>query len=452
MKIIVAGCGNVGTNVVKNLAGEGHEVTAIDINAEKLEEIVEYYDAGGVCGNAALLSTLSEAGAEKADLFIGAMTSDEMNILCCNLARYAGAKATAARLRNPDYSVQAEDMKKALALDYYVNPEYELALEICRKLKYPCADSVEDIVKNKAELITVTLPEKCSLAGKKLMDALPAGLASGLVCAVERGDRVFIPRGDFVFAAGDKVSFAATPKNAEIFLKDIGLYRDVPGYVAIAGCGATAHYLAEELVKMNIKVKIVYPDKTECEKLKFELPECVTVVAGNAAEEEVFEEEGLDKADALVLLSKSDEENILISLFARTYKLPVVITKVQNETNRRLLQEVKVGAVMSPDRIAATILIKYARSLSVSGRRTKLIKLYNIDDKAEAVTFNVNEESGIAGKKVREIAFRKNILCACIARGKDIIIPSGETAVQSGDLIMLVAADKKLTTLEDALE
>ena len=124
MKIIVAGCGNVGTNVVKSLAREGHSITAIDVSEDKLEEVADYYDATGVNGSASLLETLRDAEADKADLFIASMTSDEMNIMCCNLAKYVGAKATAARLRNPDYSAQAEDMMKALSLDFYVNPEY----------------------------------------------------------------------------------------------------------------------------------------------------------------------------------------------------------------------------------------------------------------------------------------------------------------------------------------
>lgn len=452
MKIIVAGCGNVGINVVKSLAKEGHSITAIDVSEERLEEVADYYDATGVNGSASLIETLKSAEADKADLFIASMTSDEMNILCCNLAKYVGAKATAARLRNPDYSEQAEDMMKALSLDFYVNPEYELACEIARKLKYPGADGVEDIVRGKAELITVTLPESCPLVGKKLMEAMSVSRAQGLVCVVERGEKVLIPRGNFVFEAGDKISFAATPKNSEIFLRDIGMYRNRPSYVVIAGGGATTHYLAEALTKMNIRVKIMNSSQEECEKLRLELPESVTVVKGKAGEEEVFEEEGLDKADAIVLLGKADEENILISLFARTYKVPIIITKVQNETNRRLLQEVNMGTVMSPDRTAATILIKYARALSVSGKRSKLIKLYNIDDKAEAVTFNVGDEKRIAGKKVREIAFKKSILCACIVRGKEIIIPYGDTVVEQGDLIMLVSADDKLTTLEEALE
>ena len=225
MKIIVAGCGNVGTNVVKSLAREGHSITAIDVSEDKLEEVADYYDATGVNGSASLLETLRDAEADKADLFIASMTSDEMNIMCCNLAKYVGAKATAARLRNPDYSAQAEDMMKALSLDFYVNPEYELACEIARKLKYPGADGVEDIVRGKAELITVTLPESCPLVGKKLMEVMSVSRAQGLVCVVERGDKVLIPRGNFVFDAGDKISFAATPKNSEILLHDIGLYR-----------------------------------------------------------------------------------------------------------------------------------------------------------------------------------------------------------------------------------
>ena len=442
MKIIVAGCGNVGTNVVKSLAREGHSITAIDVSEDKLEEVADYYDATGVNGSASLLQTLRDAEADKSDLFIASMTSDEMNILCCNLAKYVGAKATAARLRNPDYSAQAEDMMKALSLDFYVNPEYELACEIARKLKYPGADGVEDIVRGKAELITVTLPESCPQEKKKLMEAMSVSRAQGLVCVVERGDKVLIPRGNFVFEAGDKISFAATPKNSGIFLHDIGLYRNPPSNIVIVGCGATAHYLAEALVKMNMRVKIMHSSQADS----------VTVVHGKATEEETFEEEGLAKADAIILLNDNDEENILVSLFARTYKIPIIITKVKNETNRRLLQEVDMGTVMSPDRTAATILIKYARALSVSGKRSKLIKLYNIDDKAEAVTFNVGEEKRIAGKKVREIAFKKSILCACIVRGGDIIIPYGDTEVNSGDLIMLVSADKKLTTLEEALE
>lgn len=451
MKIIVAGCGNVGTNIVKNLAKEGHQIIAIDSDAAKLEEVADYYDAVGINGNAAILSTLKSADIGKCDLFIAVTASDEMNILSCNLAKYSGAKATAARLRNPEYSMQSDDMCKALNLDFSVNPELELAREISRKLRYPNADNVDVIVNGKAYLITVTVPQGSKIAGKKIMDLSSVSRAQALICAVERDGTVTIPKGAFSIREGDMISFAATPKNADMFIDDIGLYRHPPKNVAIIGSGATTRYLAETLTKININVKIMDSNQSECERLRMELPSPVTVVSGKATDEEVFEEERLNKMDAIISISGVDEENILVSLFAKTYKVPVIITKVQSETNRKLLSAVSLGTVLSPDRTASTILTKYARAMNVSNKRSRLIKLYNIDDKAEAVSFIVNDGDELSGKKIREIKFKNNVLCACIIRSGDVIIPNGDTEINANDLVLIVTAGLKLTTLKDAV-
>lgn len=451
MKVIVAGCGNVGTAIVKKLAKEGHQITAIDSCEEKLEEVVDYYDAVGINGNAALIDTLIQAGADKCDLFIAVTASDDVNILCCSLAKFCGAKATAARLRNHDYSVQSDSMCKAFSIDFTVNPELELAREIARKLRYPTANVVEELVRGKADLVTVTIPGDNVIDGKKVMELASISRAQFLLCAVERDGAITIPKGGFVLHGGDRISIAATAKNAEQFLKDIHVYRHPPKNVVIVGAGATTSYLAEELDKASVAVKIMYSDQSECDRLRLEMPDNVTVVYGKATNEEVFEEEGLPKADAIISATASDEENILVSLFAKTYKVPVSITKVQSETNRKLLSEVALGDVVSPDRTAATILIKYARALSVGGKSSKLIKLYNIDDKAEAVTFNVEENERIVGKKIREIPFKKTVLCACIVRGNETIIPNGETVILSHDLVVIISDNERLTTLDEAM-
>ena len=210
MKIIIVGCGRVGQTLAEKLNDDGNEVTVIDMLAEKVKEVTDVCDVMGVIGNGATHTTLLEAGVDTADLFIAVTNSDELNLLCCILAKKEGRCQTIARIKNPEYSKETAYLKDEFGLAMVINPEYAAAEEIARVLRFPSAIKIEPFVKGKVELIKFKLPKECGLVGVSIKDMAMKLYGGVLVCTIERGGEAYIPIGDFVFEETDVVSIIAT--------------------------------------------------------------------------------------------------------------------------------------------------------------------------------------------------------------------------------------------------
>ena len=199
LQIIIVGCGKVGRTLVEQLTQEGHNITIIDRDAQKVQAIANLYDVMGVHGNGASYSLLQEAGIENTDLLIAVTESDELNLLCCTVAKKVGSNLAAiARVRNPDYSDELVYLRQQLGLSMIINPELEAAKEIARILSRPQALSISSFAKGHAELVRFKIPESNVLAGKKVMELDKIFDFGYLVCAVDRDGRVSIPGGQFV--------------------------------------------------------------------------------------------------------------------------------------------------------------------------------------------------------------------------------------------------------------
>ena len=315
MKIIIAGCGKVGQALTEKLTKEGNEITVIDLRADIVSEMANQYDAMGIVGNGASHSIQSEAGIEKADLFIAVTGSDELNLLCCLLAKKAGDCQTIARVRNPEYSREINYIKEELGLALVINPEYAAAMEIARVLRFPSAIKIDTFAKGRIELLKFRIQEESILNDMKVMDISSRLHCDILVCAVERGEEVFIPRGSFILREKDVVSIIAAPKNASEFFKKIGVVTNQVKDTMIAGGGSIAYYLADILSQMGIKVKIIDKNLERCERLCELLPKA-DIVHGDASDQNILLEEGMKTAASFVALTNMDEENILLSMLA----------------------------------------------------------------------------------------------------------------------------------------
>ena len=212
LKIIIVGCGKVGVTLVEQLSKEGHDITIVDKNAGKIQKIANYYDIMGLAGNGASFSVQMEAGIEKADLFIAVTESDELNLLCCTVAKQVGDCATIARVRTPDYSQEAAYLREKLGLTMIINPELEAAREAARILFLPSALETHPFARGQAELIKFAVPDNNVLDGMTIAQMGEKLAKEVLVCAVERGEDVYIPDGDFQIQKGDILSFVAPRK------------------------------------------------------------------------------------------------------------------------------------------------------------------------------------------------------------------------------------------------
>ena len=223
MKIIIIGLGTIGRTVLKTLAAEDHVITIIDDDKDKVESLIEKYDVSGVVGNGACLDILKEAKVRDADLVIALTNSDELNILACLVAKRAGADNTVARVRNPDYEKQIADMREELGISMIVNPEKETATEIFNLISLASTEEVEHFAGGKVLLVEILLERSCALVGEPIIAMNKKFSSRVLVCAVQRGDEVIIPTGNFVFEEGDRVHITADASALGTFLSEINI-------------------------------------------------------------------------------------------------------------------------------------------------------------------------------------------------------------------------------------
>lgn len=452
LNIIIVGCGQVGSTLVAELSSEGHDITVIDKKPQVVQELTNHYDVMGLVGNGASFGTQIEAGIKSANLIIAVTDSDELNLLCCTVARRVGDCAAIARVRNPEYSIEVGYLREKLGLAMIINPELEASREISRILSLPNALSVNTFAHGQAELVRFKVKSGNVLDGITVAQ-VGAKTDSVLICAVERKKEIFIPSGDFKIQAGDVLSFVAPRKKAKAFFKIIGIKTNAVKNVLIVGGGDSGYYLAKILLSLGINVKIIEIDRDRCEELNVLLPKAI-IINGDGSDEELLHEENIESYDAFVSLTGSDEENILLTLYANqvTDSTAKVITKVNRLTFNDVISNLDLGSVIYPRFITSEAIIAYVRAKSASRSSNIETLSHMFDQRAEAIEFRVDGESKATNKSLMELNIKKNLLISFINRQGKIIIPSGQDCIKPGDTVMIVTTHTGFVDIDDILE
>ena len=450
MKIIIVGCGRVGQTLAEKLNSDGNDVTIIDMSPAKINEVTSKYDVMGVVGNGATYTVQREAGVDTADLFIAVTNSDELNLLCCVIAKKEGGCATIARLKNPEYSEVAPYLKEELGLAMVINPEYAAAEEIARVLRFPSAILIEPFAKGKVELIKFKLTKESEINNLSVKEVAMKYRSGILVCTIERGDEAYIANGDFVFQEKDVVSIVASPKNANEFFKKIHYKGNSIKDALVVGGGTITHYLCEILERSGIDLKIIEKDLKVCEELSAQW-EKFSIIHGNGTRKDLLLEEGIEQADAFVALSDQDEENILLSLFAKEVGKGKLVTRINRTDYDSVISRLDLDTTICPKNITADIIVRYARAKRNTGG-SNVETMYNvIQGKVEASEFIVKENSPIAGVPLKDLKFKENVLVASIFRNGTVIIPHGGAVIEAGDTVVIVTKQLGLQDVRDVL-
>lgn len=450
LNIIIVGCGKVGAALTEQLIKEGHDITLIDSNAARVQEIANYYDVMGIVGNGASYNVQVEAGIETADLIIAVTSSDELNVLCCTIAKQAGDCGAIARICSPDYNQDAGYLREKLGLTMIINPDLETAKETARILYLPTALEVNSFAHGQAEMIKFQLPEDNMLAGMSIVDLGKEISSEILVCVVERDGEVYIPDGSFVLNAGDTICFAASRRRIRSFLHKIGFNTKQVKNTLIVGGGKSAYYLANQLLHMGIDVKIIEQNVKRCEELSILLPEAV-IINGDGTDQELLKEAGLEQSQSFVPLTGIDEENVMLTLHAKQVSNAKVITKINRMTFKNVIGELDLGSVIYPRLITSEAIIAYVRAKKNS-MNSNIETLYHLfDSRVEAIEFKVEEASEITGHPLMDLNLKKNLLVACIYRSGTAKIPSGQDMIQVGDRVIIVTTHTGFDKLTDIL-
>lgn len=442
MEILIAGSGKMGETLVKQLSAEGYNLTLIDHDTQRLQDMSEHYDCIGVKGNCASMETLEQCGIENMDLLIAATGSDEVNLLCAITAKGMNPKLhTIARIRNPEYIEQGYRMREVFGLSMTFNPEKQAALEIERLLKLPGFLKRDPFAKGRVEIVELRIDADSKLKDVPLMTMYKTVKCRVLVCAVIRDGKAITPDGSCTLREGDKIFVTAPTDNLAILLKNLGVVTRKVKNVVIAGGGMLSYYLAE-LLENQMNVTIIEKDPLRCNKLA-ELLDNTNIICGDASSQDLIEKERLSESDAIVSLTGIDEQNIIMSLFGYKRQVPTIVTKLDRIDDSKIIDNLPLGSIICPRKLSCTNIVRYVRG--IGNQAGAAVTIHSIaDGKAEAMEFIVDESTLNRGVALKNLSLKKDILIVCITRRGKIEIPAGDSYFEKGDSVVIVSGGSEV--------
>lgn len=452
MKIIIVGAGKVGFTLAEHLSLEKHQVSVIDTGEEILTHISNTLDVMCIKGNGAAINTLRDAGVEEADIVIAATSMDEINMICCLTAKRLGAKYTIARIRNVEYTVDRETLRKELGIDTVINPEYATAVEISRLLRFPAAANIDTFFRSKVELVSFVVQEGDFLASHPLSElsryvkALPV-----LICAAEQEHDILIPDGSFIPKPGNKLYLIGEPLGIQSFFRFLGRYELKIRSVFLVGGSRISHYLISLLENMGIDVTLVERKEERCRILSESLPRTL-IICGDGTDQDLLESEHFTGCDAFIALTDRDEENIIACLYALQRGISKAIAKSNRLNYLNIAQSAGLDSIVSPKLITARHILRLVRGMQNS-KGNVMTALYQIaDGQAEAMEFLVGEGTLGLGLPLQKLRLKKGILIAAILHHNKVIIPEGSSSISKGDSVIIVSRRQRILDLNDIFD
>ncbi len=441
MNIIIAGCGNVGGALARQLASEGYNITVIDTDQNAIDESIERCDIMGVMGNCASMQVLRDAGVESSDLLIAATSADEVNLLSCMTAHGINPRLhTIARIRNPEYTEQIYAMSDMFALSLAVNPEKQAATEIARLLKYPGFLHRDTFAKGRTEIVELKIDSDSKLCNVSLSAMNSIVKCKVLVCAVLRDGEPMSPNGSFVLRDGDRMFVTAPTENLTVLLNNLGIITRRVRKVMLCGGGRVSYYLASMLEEDGMDVQIIEQDINRCQTLCSLLPNA-DIICGDGTDQDLLDSEGLGKTDAVVTLTGVDELNMIVSMYATVKGVPHVVTKLGRIDNGSLINELELGSVIRPKQLCSDIIIRYVRAMqNQSGAAVSVHAI--ADGQVEAIEFLVDSDTEHCGETLKSIKLHDDVLIVSITHGLDTKIPNGDSVFDLGDTIVIVTGGR----------
>lgn len=450
MKILIVGVGKLGEYLAKALVRDHNEVTLIDKNFSTVQDVINNEDLNFVLGDGMNPNVLIESGISDCDLLISVMKADEHNIISSLLGKKLGAKQTIARIRTPEFIDSARHLQKDLGLSMIINPEQLTSDLIFRSLSIPSALNVTSFLKGKISLISIKIKENSNFVNSSINIINRNFKGKIIICAIDRDGETIIPSGSTKLHAGDRIYLTGTVKDINSFLKYDDLITGKIRNVLICGGSSISTYLARLLIDSNIHVKIIDINQDKCEKLSEIIPDAV-IVNGDASNQNVLYEEGIEEVDAFISLTNIDEENIIYSMFASNLHVPKIITKVNHIELDGIVSKANIDTVVTPHKIATDHIVKYVRAISNS-EKSECSAIYTLENNNfEMLEFNVSDDFKSIGVKLRDMNIKEDVIVISILRNNKIIFPGGNDTIEKGDIIVCIDSDNRVKNINDIL-
>jgi trk system potassium uptake protein TrkA len=446
MKIALVGAGKFGTAIVNAMLGGKNEVTVIDKDPELIQRISDRYDVFTVQDDALDIDILKAIGIDKYDYLVAATESDEINMIVCKFAKELGCPQTIARVRAPRHMEQMDFIKSNMRIDYAINPDQICAEEIFRYLTQKYRLSGGRHVSGQVAILECEIEKVPGLVGKTLREVGPK-LPEVLIAAVSRNGKVIIPNGSTMLAEGDTLYLIGAERKVNQLGIRIRLADNTTTIkkVMIAGGGKTGFYLARMLEDFGASIKIIENDRERCEYLSQQL-ENALVLNGDATDTNLLREENLDGMDAFVALTGFDEENLLLSLIAKQHGVDEVVTKISRTSYTPLTETLGVDMIINPMDMCATSILRYVEKDNI------VLFSQVINGQAEFLEISAEKGMPLTEKTLTELDIPQGVLIAAVHRKGEIITPRGDTRIQPGDRVIILAMLSSAAELEGLLK
>ena len=442
MKIVILGAGQVGRTAAYHLSREeANEVTVVDTNEEALRDLQDRLDIRTVAGNASYPSVLEAAGAPEADIIVALTSSDEVNMMACEVAYTLYRTPTKiARIRSAEYTGRPQLFsEEAISVDVFISPEQLVTEYIERLIRHPGALQVLDFADGKVSLVGVRARKGGLLVGHKLRELkehLPR--IDTRVVAIYRAGRSLVPDGDTVIEEGDEVFFLAASGDLRRVMTELRKEDSPVRRVVIAGGGNIGFRLAKALEKDN-QVKLIERDARRARRIS-ELLENAIVLAGDAADEELLIEENIDSADVFAALTNSEEANILSAMLAKRLGANKVMALINKPSYAELMESGSIDIAISPQTVTIGSLLAHVR-------RGDVVRLHSLRRGAaealEIIVHGSSRSSRVVGKHIGDITLPEGASIGAIVRGDEVIMAHHNTVIAPDDHVILFLADRR---------
>jgi trk system potassium uptake protein TrkA len=442
LKIVILGAGQVGRTAAYHLSREeSNEVTVVDTDEEVLRDLQDRLDVRTVAGNASYPSVLEAAGCAEADILVALTSSDEVNMMACEVAFTLYRTPTKiARIRAAEYTSRPELFsEEALPVDVFINPEQLVTEYVERLIHYPGALQVLDFADGKVRLVAVRAHEGGLLVGQQLR-ALREHVrdVEARIVAIYRAGRSITPGGDTIVEDGDEVFFLAARNDIRRVMSEMRKEEHPLRRLVIAGGGNVGFRLAKALEKHN-QVKLIERDAKRARRIS-ELLENTIVLNGDAADEELLIEENIDGTDVFAALTNSEEANILSAMLAKRLGARKVMALINKPSYAELIESGSIDIAISPQTITIGSLLAHVR-------RGDVVRVHSLRRGAaealEAIVHGDERSSRVVGKRVDAIKLPDGASIGAIVRGETVIMAHHDTVVQCDDHIILFLSDRR---------
>ena len=445
MKVCIAGAGKLGLKVANALIGGDHNVTVIDKNEETLQKLTSQLDVMTLNANAKQISVLQDLHIASYDFFLASTDDDEKNIVIATLAKNLGCSKVIARVRDPEHMNQMDFIREVFDIDFIVNPDFAITTEIYKYLveKYSLTNGVFST--GKAAMIELKVKKMPHLVGHHMFE-VGDHLPGMLVVAISRKGKVLVPHGSDIIQEKDILYVIGNRKDIMQLSRKViekGRYTDIQKVMIIGG-GKTGLYLSKRLAELNLSVKIIERNKARCHYLAENL-ENVIVLHGDGTDIDLLEEENIDDMDAVVTATGFDEDNLLLALMAKNKGIEDVIAKVSRGIYTNMVSEMGVDMALNPLDITVSQILRV-----IQGKK-RVVSSRLIQGQAEIIEINVDQRMRLTRRPLKELTFPSGVLIAAIHRGKELIIPNGDTEIKDGDRVLIVCLLSDIIELEKLL-